>query len=326
MTKQILKSNDRRCIVVTGGKGFVGQHLVRELQTEWVGSEIFVWDLPEVDVTQPETYRGQLAQWQPDWVVHLAGLAAVGPSVEAKDKYLAVNTRGTERLLETVAGVSPRTQALVVSSAEVYGLTEQARRGEAVPELPLAECRPANPYAESKQAMEKIVEEKFAARTLRVRPFPHLGPGQKEGFVTSDFAVQIARIEKTGRGGTLHVGNLTTQRDFTDVRDVVRAYRLLMEKGVYGEACNPAERGQGTCGVYNVGSGRARAIQEIADRLIALSTVKIRIEQDPDHWRASDVPVLVGKAAKLRAATGWAPKVSLELSLADILNWWRERV
>lgn len=323
-------------VVITGAQGFVGQHLMRELEQEWRGVKIASWDLPEVDVTQPETYRDQLAQRQPDWVVHLAGLAAVGPSVEARDKYLAVNTHGTERLLETLTEVSPRTQALVVSSAEVYGLTERAQREEAVPELPLAECRPANPYAESKLAMEKIVEEKFAERVLRVRPFPHFGPGQKMGFVTSDFAAQIVKIEKSAasreappqaeRRGTLYVGNLTTQRDFTDVRDVVRAYRLLMEKGVYGEACTVAERGHGTCGVYNVGSGKARSIQEIANRLVALSTVTIRIEQDPDHWRASDVPVLVGDAAKLRAATGWAPKIALEQSLSDILNWWRERV
>lgn len=303
-------SNSR--VVITGGRGFVGQHLTRELETAWPGVVITLWDLPEVDITKPEMYQEQLAALAPDWIVHLAALAAVGPSAQVAERYMAVNAKGTQQLLEAVVAESPQTNVLVVSSAELYGLTEQAQRGEAVLELSLRECRPANPYAESKLEMEKIVAERFVDRTIRVRPFPHFGPGQKMGFVTSDFAAQIAQIEKLGTG-TLRVGNLTTQRDFTDVRDVVRAYRLLMEQGKIGD-------------VYNVGSGVAWSIQAIADHLIALSDAAITIEQDLTRLRASEVPILIADTRKLRTLTGWAPIVPFEQSLLDILNWWRELV
>jgi GDP-4-dehydro-6-deoxy-D-mannose reductase len=289
---------------------------VNELKREWPTVEITVWDLPEVDITKPETYREKLIQLQPDWVVHSAGRAAVGPSAQDRERYFAVNTQGTERVLETLVEVSSATRVLAISSAEIYGLTEQAQAEEAVAELPLRECRPGNSYAESKLAMEQIIEQKFLDRVIRVRPFPHFGPGQKAGFVTADFAAQIVHIEKSaprearGRSGVLYVGNLTTKRDFTDVRDVVRAYRLLMEKAAPGE-------------VYNIGSGTAWSIQEIVTKLLKLATVPIRIEQDPARLRVTDVPVLIGDATKLRRLTGWQPKISLEQSLKDILNDWR---
>lgn len=312
MTTQALNPNDQRRVIITGGRGFVGQHLTRELESAWPGVEITQWDLPEVDITKPETYRGELTERQPDWLVHLAALAAVGPSAGARERYFAVNAAGTDRLLETITAVSPDTRVLAISSAEVYGLTEQAKSGAAVPELPLAECRPGNPYAESKFAMEQVIEAKFLDRVIRVRPFPHFGPGQKTGFVTADFAAQIAAIENKTQEPVLHVGTLATKRDFTDVRDVVRAYRLLMEKGTVGE-------------VYNVGSGKAWSIQDIVEKLLKLSTVPIRIEQDPARLRLTDVPVLVGDATKLRQLTRWQPEISLEQSLEDILNDWRGR-
>lgn len=303
-------TNDPKRIVITGARGFVGQHLVRELEKEWPGAQITLWDVPAVDITKPATYRNQLKELQPDWMVHLAALAAVGPSAGARERYRAVNTEGTKRLLTAMAERSPATRALVISSAEVYGLTEQAEAGTAVPELALAQCRPANPYAESKLEMEKIIEHEFLDRVIRVRPFPHFGPGQKAGFVTADFAAQIAAIEQGTQEPVLRVGNLTTKRDFTDVRDVVRAYRLLMEKGNLG-------------GVFNVGSGKAWSIQDIVEKLLALSSASIRLEQDPARLRSTDVPTLFGDVSKLRRLTGWQPQIPLDQSLRDILDDWR---
>lgn len=305
-------SNDHKRVIITGGRGFVGQHLERELREKWLGVQIAVWDLPETDITEPQTYQAQLKELQPEWVIHLAGLAAVAARDVTSADYFAINTEGTQRLLECVAQHSPATRLLVVSSADIYGLAVKARAGEPIAELPIAECRPANVYAESKLAMERIIEETFLDRVIRVRPFPHLGPGQRQGFVTADFAAQIVAIERGLQEPVLRVGTLQTRRDFTDVRDVVRAYRLLMEAGTVGE-------------VYNVGTGVAWSIQEIVDRLLALSTVTISLEQDHTRLRPNDVPVLVADTTKLRMLTGWQPQISLEQSLMDVLADWRGR-
>jgi GDP-4-dehydro-6-deoxy-D-mannose reductase len=159
--------------------------------------------------------------------------------------------------------------------------------------------------------MEELIEKRFLKNTLRVRPFPHIGPGQALGFVTADFASQIAAIEKGEQDSVMKVGNLEAKRDFTDVRDVVRAYRLLLQDGELGE-------------VYNVASGKATSIQFVLDELLKLSKVKIKVERDPERMRPSDIPVLVGDANKLKETTGWEPTINLERSLEDILNYWRE--
>ena len=159
--------------------------------------------------------------------------------------------------------------------------------------------------------MEKLIEERFLKNTLRVRPFPHIGPGQALGFVTADFASQIARIEKGEQEPVMQVGNLKAKRDFVDVRDVVQAYRLLMQSGKLGE-------------VYHVASGKAVSIQFVLDELLKLSKVDIKVEQDPERMRPADIPVLVGDAGKLKKETGWQTTISLEQSLKDILNYWRE--
>ncbi len=305
-----------RAVVITGGEGFVGRWLQKELKQAWPAAEIVSWDLPDVDITKPETYSASLKKYQPTWLVHLAGLPGVGSSWQHADTVRRVNTEATTHLLEQVATSSPPTKVLAVSSADIYGLGSPTP----LPELPLNQAQPKSPYAQSKWEMERVIEERFADRVVRVRAFPHLGPGQRTGFVAADFASQIAAIEAAyakasapKSRATIKVGNLEAQRDFTDVRDVVRAYRLLMEKGHLGE-------------VYHVASGQVVKIRTVLEQLLRLATVPITVEQDAERMRPSDTPILVGDASKLKAATGWQPEIPLEQTLRDVLDYWRQRV
>lgn len=303
-------------VVITGGGGFVGRHLVAELLRAWPDVTIEVWDqkvdnLPQgvagvvVDITKPEGYIARLQELQPDWVVHLAAVASVAFAIQHPDITEQVNVEGTRHLLSAIVRHSSATKVLAVSSADIYPPSVYPTA-----ELPLSAAQPANPYAASKLEMEKVIEEQFNEHCIRVRPFPHIGPGQAVGFVTADFASQIAAAETSETSHTMKVGNLNARRDFTDVRDVVRAYRLLMEKGKLRE-------------VYNVASGKAWPIEEILQKLLALSTVEISVEQDPARSRPADNPVLVGDATKLMTATGWKPQIPLDQSLRDILDYWR---
>lgn len=299
-------------IVITGGNGFVGKYLREELKKSWEGMEMEIWDVPEVDITKPEAYQDRLQELQPSWLVHLAAVSSV--PLASKDPTLTyrVNVEASQNILAAVEELSPKTQVLVVSTADIYGSTPLTTGSSPLSELSLSQARPKNAYGQSKWEMEKMIEEKYLDRVIRVRPFPHIGPGQGLGFVTADFASQIAAVEKGKQEPVIKVGNLTTQRDFTDVRDVVRAYRLLMEKGAMG-------------GVYHVASGKAVSIQSVLDQLLTMSSVKISVQEDLGRLRPSDTPVLVGDSTKVRAATGWEPTISLEQSLHDILDWWREK-
>lgn len=324
-------------VIVTGGAGFVGRHLVTELAEHWRGARIIVWDkklegLPShvegvaVDITQPETYRQSLQKVQPDWVVHLAAIAAVPVALQNPALVREINVHGTQRLLEAVRKVSSNTKVFFVSTADIYGVSKHTQSGRPIPELPLTEAAPKNPYAQSKYDAERIIEDSFSNQVVRVRPFPHIGPGQGLGFVTADFASQIAAIEASlpaaclpdgqGQAGkqlpVIKVGNLEAKRDFTDVRDVVRAYRLLLEGNYLGE-------------VFHVASGRAVAIQSMLDMLLSLSNSSITVQQDPSRLRPSDNPVIVGDTTKLKKATGWMPRIPLEQSLRDALEDWRAR-
>lgn len=297
--------------VVTGGLGFVGQHLVAHLLE--CGDEVVTLDRSgdrAVDITDAAAVAAAVAEAAPHAVYHLAGWADVGGSWAHPRTVLRVNAEGTLNVLDAcrAAGVS---RVLSVSSADVYGLVTEA-------ELPLTErspLRPTSPYAASKVAADALAQQAFLGHDLgvvRVRPFNHLGPGQAEAFVAPALAARIARAERAG-GGQVAVGNLSARRDFTDVRDVVRAYRLLMESGEPGE-------------VYNVCSGVAVAVQDLADRLVAMSTESVDLVQDPDLVRPVDLPVLRGDASKLTAATGWTPEIPLEQTLADLLDDMRSRV
>lgn len=309
-------------IIITGGGGFVGRHLVAELRHTRPADQLIVWDtsisdLPAAvqgvaaDITDPATYQESLQSAQPAWVIHLAAISSVGASVQDPARARRVNTEATRTLLATITTTTPQTKVLAVSSADIYGPANAGRAPLA--ELPLAAANPVNPYAESKLAMEQVIEAEFRERVVRVRPFPHIGPGQRQGFVAADFASQIAAIEAGQQPPVLKVGTLATKRDFTDVRDVVRAYRMLLDvKAALGE-------------VYHVASGVAVSIQELLDQLLALSPQAITIQEDQTRLRPTDIPYLVGDASKLTAATSWQPTIPLTQTVQDILNDWRAR-
>lgn len=299
-----------KSIVITGGEGFVGKYLQAELAHAWPKTQVVSWDLPQVDITKPDTYWDRLKQTQPEWVVHLAAIASVPAALKDPDITRRVNVDGASSLFEAIQRSSRNTKVLFISTSDVYGEAARDFGSTLIPELPLASARPVNPYAESKRDAEKLIEDQYNERCIRVRPFPHIGPGQGLGFVTADFASQIAAIESGKKAPVMKVGNLGAKRDFCDVRDVVRAYCLLMERATPGE-------------VYHVASGQAVSIHTILNMLLELSTSEITIEADTDRMRPSDTPVLAGDAGKLNSETGWKPTIPLAQSLADILNYWR---
>ncbi len=263
----------------------------------------------DLDVTRGEALKEVMVAWEPDAVYHLAAWSHVGRSWEHPEEALRVNALGTLALLEAARACRGRPRVLLVSSAEVYGRVQPA-------DLPIGEdspLRPVSPYAASKVAAEFLGVQAHLAHglaVLRARPFNHVGPGQSPDFVVPAMARRILEASREGRA-TIKVGNLSARRDFTDVRDVVRAYRLLVLSGEPGQ-------------VYNVCSGRDVAIKEVVQRLAALVDANLRLEPDPGLMRPADVAVLRGDPSRLVQATGWRPEVSLEQTLADVLAEWRE--
>lgn len=286
--------------LVTGGTGFVGRHLVAHLRES--GDEVVV---AESDVTDREAVRAELSAAQPDAVYHLAGLAHVGASWDQPGETFRVNAQGTVEVLAAAAALGAPPRVLVVSSAEVYG----AVAPEQVPLDEDAPAAPASPYAASKLAAEIAAAQAhrgWGLPALWVRAFNHTGPGQAPTFLIPALAKRIATAERTGEA-LLPVGNLSPRRDFTDVRDVVRAYRLLVDKGEAGR-------------LYNVCTGTAVSVQEVADRMRGLATVEVRFEVDDELVRPVDVPVLAGDNRRLVDATGWEPTFTLDQTLADVLD------
>jgi GDP-4-dehydro-6-deoxy-D-mannose reductase len=291
--------------LITGAGGFVGPYLRSHLES--CGDEVVGTDL-EVDITDSEQVRDAFRRAAPEVIYHLAAASHVGTSWSAPVDVLRVNAEGSLNvfLAALEAGVQ---RVLLIGSAEEYG--------HITPDLlPVREdtpLRPVSPYGASKAAAEMLASHAFHGRGLEVvcvRAFNHLGPGQSAALVASAIAKQVAEAERAG-GGVVRTGDLTPRRDFTDVRDVVRAYRLLVERGAPGEA-------------YNVCSGVDVAIQDVADHLAASSSVPVTFELDPERLRPVDVPVVRGDNGKLRAATGWAPEIPLEKTLAEVLDWWRQ--
>lgn len=294
---------------MTGAGGFVGAHLMKHLADE--GDEVVGLDrLDGIDITEADELTEAVLKAAPDAVYHLAGASDVGGSWSAPRSTFLANALGTLNVLEASreAGV---TRVLAVSSADVYGRVDES-------ELPLDEdqpLRPVSPYAASKVAADALAQQAWLGHRLpvmRVRAFNHLGPGQSDKFVAPSLAARIAGNERDG-GDQVPIGNMTPRRDVTDVRDVVRAYRLLIEHGEPGA-------------VYNVCSGRAVSVAEIADQLLGMAHRPMHLVPDPELQRPVDIPVLVGDSSKLRAATGWAPSIPLETTLADVLADWRRRL
>lgn len=308
-------------VLVTGASGFVGPWLLAALAAAGEGPLVALGEAPSNPATnlpavdwRPGDLRDAAAldtlikSVRPARVYHLAAQASVAASLEDPAGTFAVNATGTLLLLDALRRHAPDARVLLVSSAEVYG-KQGGLLTEAAPLLP------ANPYAASKAAAEQVAQA-FAAsygqRIVIARPFNHTGPGQSERFAPGAFARQIARIEVGLQPGTLRVGDLSPRRDFLDVRDVVQAYRALMEKGEPGRA-------------YNVASGQAVPIQAILDGLLAHAKVGVDVTADPVLLRPAELPELAGDAAALRAATGWAPALPLAATLGDLLNGWRAR-
>jgi GDP-4-dehydro-6-deoxy-D-mannose reductase len=290
---------------VTGAGGFVGPHLVEHLRAS--GDDVVEMDLlgpVVIDVTDADSVLECITEARPEVVYHLAALSHVGESWSSPGKSFRVNAEGTLHVLRACLEAKvPR--VVVILSSEVYGTADPA-------DLPLRETaplRPVTPYGASKTAADFLALQSFLADRLdvvRVRPFGHTGPGQSPQFVVPALAHRIARAEREGLD-EIPVGSLTAVRDLSDVRDVVRAYRLLAEHAVAGD-------------VYNVCSGVGVSIQEIADRLLAHATRPIRLVTDPSLVRPVDAPRMVGDNTKLRETTGWAPEHSLDETLADVLT------
>ena len=314
--------------LITGVCGFVGQYLAAHLLAS--GQQVFGTYLDsedrarmsgalarkvgllQGDVRNPRKMGVVLRRTQPDAVYHLAAVSSVGMSLSRPVATMDVNVSGTTGLLEAIKRESPRTPVLFVSSAEVYGRVRPAH-------VPIQETQapaPRNPYAASKLAAEEVChyyERTFGLRIVVARSFNHTGPGQSQGFVIPDFASQVAQIERHGGRGTLRVGNLNARRDISDVRDIVRGYRLLMQKGKPGD-------------VYHLGSGRAHRVGDLLKWLLAFSTHNIKVERDPERMRPSDIPVLLASVDKVRRRTGWRSTVPIETTLLDTLNYWRKHV
>jgi GDP-4-dehydro-6-deoxy-D-mannose reductase len=305
-------------VLVTGVNGFVGQHLAKELAENGYtvvgvggaqGATDQSADVAEyqvLDLTNPKE-AAQINFKDIVGVIHLAGMAAVGPSFDDPLLYMNVNVGIEVNLFEAAMkqGAAPR--FVVISSGTLY---------DPKAELPLTErspVLPSSPYAVSKFGQEQMGLY-YATRgfdTIIARPFNHIGPGQGPGFLIPDLAEQIVAIEES-KAEKLLVGNLDAKRDYTDVRDIVRAYRLLLEKGKSGET-------------YNICSGKPLSGHEVLDGLLASTNVKPTVEQDPDKMRPSDNPIVYGSFDKIQEDTGWAPEIALATTFVDVIADWRSK-
>ena len=310
-----------RPILVTGAAGFVGTHLLERLargSTPLVG-----WYRPGAEPTRPhpaatwvsvemldgDAVSAALSDLDPSAVYHLAGAAHVGQSWQHTRETYEGNVLATHHLLDALRRVERRPRVLIAGSATIYKnqdrpITDQSPIG------------PQSPYATSKLAQEMLGQRAWSDAgipTVVARSFNHIGPGQHWSFVASGVARQIALIEAGRQQPRLTVGNLTPKRDLMDVRDTVRAYEAMIERGTPGQT-------------YNVCSGRAIAIGDLIGQLVSRSRVEITLTQDPALFRPSDVPLLVGDHSRLTADTGWNPEISIDRTLTDVLDYWRAQV
>jgi len=310
--------------LITGAGGFVGGHLCEYLlrRTDWdVIGTVFDQEtepsdprlhLLPLDLRERDAVHSLVTDAQPDYIFHLAAQSSVPAAFADPWDTLENNIQSELNLLEAARASGHEVRFLVVGSNEEYG----APRPDELPQTEQSPLRPTNPYAVSKIAQDFLgLQYHLAYRmaVVRVRPFNHTGPGQSPRFVVPAFASQIARIEAGFQEPIMRVGNLSTSRDFTDVRDIVRAYHLAVTKGQPGQ-------------VYNLASGEAHSIQGVLETLLSLAQVDIRVERDPDRYRPVDVPVVYGSAEKFHGRTGWTPQIRFEETLRDTLAYWREHV
>lgn len=313
-------------VLITGINGFVGGHLAEYLLTRpdweiWGVSRAERLTLPQIrdrvrlvraDLCDAAQAAHAIATAQPQVIFHLAGQPFVPESFRDPATTLCTNILAQLHIFLALIAQQCDARVLVVCTNEEYGLITPA-------DLPIDEdtpLRPANPYGVSKVAQDMLALQYHLSHGLdivRVRPFTHIGPRQSERFVAAAFARQIASIELGHQPPVIQVGNLSAQRDFTDVRDIVRAYVLAVEHGDAGQ-------------VYNIGSGQPVMIQTLLDRLLALSHVQVDIQPDPQRMRPIDIPLVVCNAQRFQARTGWKPLFPFDQTIEDILNDWRIRV
>ena len=290
-----------KTVLVTGAPGFVGRHLWAALEQAGLVPVAF-----DDDIRERPAIAARVAEVEPDGVVHLAALASVAASWGAEHDVWETNATGTHNLVSAIREHAPNARLLAISSAEVYGVVPEA-------EQPIAEshaCAPRSPYAISKLAAEVPVLHS-GLNAVVARPFPHLGPGQDERFAIASFAAQIARIAAGSDDSVLRVGNLEARRDFTDVRCVCEAYVALLYASVTG--------------IVNIASGTALRVGDVLDRLLAIAAVPITTAVDEARLRPADVPLLCGDATRLREATGWRPRRSIDETLSDTLDAFRRK-
>jgi GDP-4-dehydro-6-deoxy-D-mannose reductase len=315
-------------VLITGITGFVGSHLAEYLLSlkncEIYGT--YRWrsrmenishikerlKLYECDLKDATAVYNLIKEIRPDMIFHLAAQSYVPMSWTAPSETIITNVISQINILEAVRNLKMDTLIHIAGSSEEYGLVLKN-------EVPIKETnplRPLSPYGVSKVAQDLLgfqYYKSYNLKIIRTRAFNHEGPRRGEVFVTSNFAKQIAEIEKGKREPIIYVGNLEAVRDFTDVRDVVRAYYLVLTKGKAGE-------------VYNIASGKGYKIKEVLDIYLRMSKVKVEVKVDPARLRPSDVELLIGDATKIKEECGWQPQIPFEKTLEDLLNYWRERV
>ncbi|HXH21899.1 MAG TPA: GDP-mannose 4,6-dehydratase [Dehalococcoidia bacterium] len=317
----------RKRALITGITGFVGSHMAELLldeglevhgicrhrsSTEHIDGIKSRLHLHEGDLMDAYSMSRTVAEVQPDYVFHLAAQSFVPASWASPTATMEANLTGSVHLFEAIrqSGCDPVIQ--IAGSSEEYGLVDRNS-------LPITEetpLRPLSPYAVSKVAMDFLgyqYYQSYGLRIIRTRAFNHEGPRRGESFVTSNFAKQVAEIEAGSRAPVIHVGNLEAERDYTDVRDVVRAYWVAVNAATPGE-------------VYNICSGKAYRIRSVLDMLLEMSHVRVEVRVDPSRLRPSDVPVLLGDCSRFRAETGWKPRIPFEKTMADLLQYWRQKL
>lgn len=303
--------------LITGVNGFVGNYLSKYLIEQ--GYTVYGTviednvsmeniNIKKMNLLNKEEVNETIKSINPDCIFHLAGQSAVGLSWKLTTLTMDVNINGTINLLDAVRENNIDTKVLIIGSSDQYGIIKPE-------DCPINEeklLNPTSPYAISKMAQEQVAKlyvNSYKMNLIMVRAFNHIGPMQSKNFVVSDFASKIAEIEK-GAEPVIRVGNLEAYRDFTDVRDIVRGYVMLMEKGEIGQ-------------IYNIGSGNAYKIQDILDILLSLSATKIKIEIDPEKLRPSDVPIIQCDNSKIEAHINWNTKYDIKDTLKDTLDYWR---
>ena len=314
-------------ILITGITGFVGKHLAEHLLSqkkyeiigtyrsesglETLGNVKDQLQLKQLDLNNSEEVESFILSEKPDYIAHLAAQASPSKSISHPMETLTNNIASELSLLEVLRKHDLPIRILIVSTGDIYGLVKPV-------DIPIDEetpMRPANPYAVSKITQDYLALQyylSYKVDVVRVRPYNHIGPGQKEGYVISDFAKQIAEIEAGKKEAILSVGNLNAGRDFTDVRDVVRAYELALEKGESGE-------------VYNIGSGKSHKIADVLDTLLSFSKEQIEVKVDQNKFRPIDVPEIVCDCSKFHKLTGWKTEIPFERTLQEILDYWRKQ-